>query len=199
MKQREQGKVWSGQWFHMQQNPRMLLFNPSGYWSYPAFIPDGKGGVLWLHLVVDTHTIKGRHCIRLRRPRAMALTPPTSCQLVEYRDFRYGDDPLEGVPWDEDLDLYPWRWLRRLSDKELHDYESVLMLTYEAAGRQFAEHGTLSSEFAIGFLILNHPFFRRFLKILTPDSERALSTHWPRASTYWPIAADPENGRRAMP
>jgi hypothetical protein len=168
------GKVWSGEFFQMRQNPRMLTPEVSGFWSYPALVSGPGGQVNWLHLLLGTNTVENHGYLHLTRPKAFAVTLPHSSLLIEYRDLRSSEDPFPEIPWNKRIHVYPWKAARKISKDEMQKLETDLMLWYDRAAGVFYESNSLPPAFAELYTRLTHPIFLKLLPRLAAEFCSAL-------------------------
>ena len=171
----KEGKAWSGPHFQMRQNIRNLLFDSSGFWSYPALIIRDDGRVDWLHLVLTVDSTESEHSLTLYRPHAIAITLQSSSMMIEYSDLSFCKDPFAGESWDKPIAKYPWKEMRYITPKQMKDEESLLMLSYENAASEFLKNKTLPKDFSSTFLKINHPIFMKYLRIVASDFVNALT------------------------
>jgi hypothetical protein len=162
------GTDWRGAMFQILQFPRIFSYDTGGLWSYPALILRDRRP-LWLHLMLETEKAGDGNRLSLLAPAAMAVTPPNSSRLLEYRDlaaFRTRSPEILG--------RYPGRDIAGMSIREFAAEETGLLCLYPDAETGFQNSESLPPAFALAYLRLSHPAFILCLREFAGDFVKAL-------------------------
>lgn len=161
--------------FKMRRASRFAQFDAAGYWSYPAFLADKSGDLLWLHLVAPTAQPTAGGPQMLFKPKALVVTLPNSPVVVRFENFRVGRDLVPSVPWNKPLALLLHPGVVELPRKEFAERERVLLQECVTAGEVFVKERRLPDAFKSEYLKLQNPFFLPWLKLLSPTFYAALT------------------------
>ncbi len=169
----QSGVIPESPFFQMRQFSRNLLLEATGLWSYPALVLR-RDRLLWLHVVFPVARDDEKPGYWLYRPRAAAWTKPEDVVVARYQDFRWDEDPLPNLSWEEPLGRYPHPSVADLTAEALVRAELQLLCGYREAGLCFATTGQLPPGFRSGYLDVIHPKVLDNLYPLAPEFCKAL-------------------------
>ncbi len=162
------GADWQGTMFQTGQFPRIFSYDTRGLWSYPALILRERR-LLWLHLMLETETDGDSNRLVLLSPAAVAVTPPNSSRLLEYRDLAaFRDRSLEP------MGRYPGRAIAGMRVREFTAAETGLLCLYPGAETEFGACKRVPPAFAEAYCRLSHPAFIGCLRDFAGDFVKAL-------------------------
>jgi len=142
----------------------------TGLWSYPALIRTKGKRVCRLILVLGSSYLSKEKKTALFRPKSMMITDKAGRQILQFQNFRIGEDPFAGFDWKKLVGVFPHQGLpKEMNYKGLNEAENQLLSLYPSASLEFASSGSLSQEFREAYLGLGHPCFLPFLNKLAPE------------------------------
>lgn len=156
--------------FTLRKLAETFPIDTTGLWSYPALIRTEDKKVLRLILVLGSSYLSKEKKTALFRPKSMMITDEAGRQILQFQNFRIGEDPFAGFDWKKPVGVFPHLGLsKEMSYHDLEEAEKKLLSLYLQAGLDFASSGSLSQEFKETYLRLGHPCFLPFLNKLTPN------------------------------
>jgi len=160
--------------FELRRNPKSLLLDTSGYWSYPALVVV-KESLQWVCLVLPTMAMQEKKRTALFRPKALVQLKANTSTLVRYESFRLGIDPFANIQWDKPIAMFPHKDLWEMTYQQLSEAENQLLNSYEEVGKSFLATKSLPTTFIESYLKLLHPAFLPYLQHLAPEFVSALN------------------------
>lgn len=157
----------------LRRNPKNLLLDASGYWSYPALVVV-KDSLQWVCLVLPTMAMPEKKRTALFRPKALVQLKANTPTLVRYESFRLGIDPFANIQWDKPIAMFPHKDLWGMTYQQLSEAEDQLMNSYADAGESFLATKALPATFIESYVKILHPAFLPYLRHLAPDFITAL-------------------------
>lgn len=147
----------------------------TGLWSYPALIRAEGKNVCRLILILGSSYLPKEKRTALFRPKSMIITDNGGRQILQFQNFRIGEDPFAGFDWKKPVGVFPHQGLsKEMSYQDFEEAENRLLSLYPSINRDFASSGSLSPEFKNTYLRLGHPCFLPFLNKLAPEFIQAL-------------------------
>jgi len=157
----------------------------TGLWSYPALIRTKEEKVCRLILVLGSTYLSKERKTALFRPKSMIITDADGKQILQFQNFRVGEDPFGGFDWMKPVGIFPHQGLsKNMSYQDLGEAEKHMLSLYPSASLEFASSGSLSQEFRQAYIGLGHPCFLPFLNKLAPEFIQALVARKEEKGSY---------------
>ena len=153
----------------IRSNKKNILFDIKGLWSYPIFVRSGHKEILWLYFVSKMVTDAKLKTTYVFRPFASILTVPNTNQVIQYQNYKLGQDPFPKVSWEKPLSKFPHVSIENLTIKEFEKKERTLSSFYTEDTQLFEEKKEISGELKKLYLELCSPHFFDFIKCLSPE------------------------------